>query len=229
MDRQYEFFLFDLDGTLVDTSPGIIQSLRHTEKEMGVAPLSDAEIQKFVGPPLRWSFQTFHGVSEEAADRMVRIYREYYEANGMKNGLVYPGVIQALEEIGRQGCRIGIATLKQERVAQQTLETFGLAEMIDEMAGNNDRTGLSKGEEIELLLRRFGAPDRSRAVMFGDSPYDGIGAMEARVDFVGLLYGFGFSAGGAAHDDFPSVKMLKKPLELPAFVRAHLAPRPAGR
>ena len=68
---RYRLFIFDLDGTLVDTSPGIMRTVRHVEETMGIPPISDSDLRKFIGPPLEDSFIRYHHATEEQAREMV--------------------------------------------------------------------------------------------------------------------------------------------------------------
>ena len=74
----YRLFIFDLDGTLVDTSPGIMGTVRHVEKTLGIPPIPDEELRRFIGPPLEDSFMRYHGAAPERAKEMVACYRERY-------------------------------------------------------------------------------------------------------------------------------------------------------
>ena len=74
----YRLFLFDLDGTLVDTSPGLLEALRRMEQELGVEPLPQKTLEKFIGPPLEWSIETYYAADAETAARWARVYRRIY-------------------------------------------------------------------------------------------------------------------------------------------------------
>ncbi len=87
----YRLFIFDLDGTLVDTSPGIMGTVRHVEKTLGIPPIPDEELRRFIGPPLEDSFMRYHGAAPERAKEMVACYRERYGAIGVGEAAVYPG------------------------------------------------------------------------------------------------------------------------------------------
>lgn len=71
----YRLFLFDLDGTLVDTSPGILEALRRMEREVGAEPLPQKTLEKFIGPPLEWSMETYYGLEPRTAKVWAEIYR----------------------------------------------------------------------------------------------------------------------------------------------------------
>ena len=77
MSEKYQLIIFDLDGTLLDTSPGIYNSVRYAEKQMGFAPIPDEQLREFVGPPPKQMYMRKYGVDEETALAAVRWHREY--------------------------------------------------------------------------------------------------------------------------------------------------------
>ena len=100
----YRLFLFDLDGTLVDTSPGILEALRRMEREVGAEPLPQKTLEKFIGPPLEWSMETYYGLEPRTAKVWADIYRRIYtEENCIAKSRLYPYIREslALIKIGR--------------------------------------------------------------------------------------------------------------------------------
>ena len=96
----YRLFLFDLDGTLVDTSPGILEALRRMEREVGAEPLPQKTLEKFIGPPLEWSMETYYGQGM-GGDLPAHLYRGklYREVAAVP---LYPGVTGTDQGKGRQ-------------------------------------------------------------------------------------------------------------------------------
>lgn len=222
----YSCFIFDLDGTLVDTAPGIIHSLREMEKSQGLSPLSDQDIRSFVGPPLLQSIMRFYGVDEAAGQELINGYRVAYnhEDAGFRMSQVYPGTRELLEYIKEQGGITAVATLKQQIMADKVLETHNLSGLFDMVVGSHSQDAgeqVTKGEEIIHILEALNIP-REKAVMMGDSPYDGVGAKDAGVDFVALSYGFGFSSGARDEEPYPVKFTANTPAELTAFLKANI-------
>ncbi len=227
MGKDYRCVIFDLDGTLVDTSPGILQALRQVEAEEGLAPLPDGEAQRFIGPPLLESMMRYYRVDEARGLALIGRYREIYRADdmGFRRAEVYPLVGEILDLLHRRGAAVAVATLKQVWMARRTLELHGLLDRFDMIVGcppEGDRSGApkTKGEQITYILEQQGIPPGA-AVMIGDSPYDGVGAGEAGVDFAAQLYGYGFS-----HDpepgEYPVAFSARTPEELYAFLRENI-------
>lgn len=196
---KYQVVLWDFDGTLVDSSPGIFRSLGWMFEQMGRPVPSQEILRKFIGPPIIYSLKTYTGMSEEGAERGVWLFREDYEAGGCYLSKVYDGLPELLRRLRENGVKTGVATLKPEATAQRLLKYLGVDDLIDTCVGNrNDEKGaITKKDIIETALDRLGWTDKSRVVLVGDSVYDADGAIAAGIDFVGAAYGFGLEPGQA--------------------------------
>lgn len=219
--KNYGTFLFDLDGTLVDSSPSIYASLRNMERMLGLAPLPEDALARFVGPPLGESFRLYYHADPAQVAWMLDVYRKDYKEVTSPLTTVYPGVAELLAWIVDHGGRAGVATLKNPDAARVTLELSGLNPYLSCVEALADGSGTTKGQLIERCMARLGNPPREQVVFFGDSRYDGVGALEAGVDFVALAYGFGFSEPGSMEGLRP-VLVARQPLELLDFVKSCL-------
>ena len=187
----YDIILFDLDGTLTDSGPGIMNAAAYAMEHYGLRA-DEALLRRFVGPPLVDSFRDFCGFSPEKAVEAIGVFREYYMARGVYENSVYPGVTEMLERLRGAGKGLAVATSKLESTAVLVLEHFELAGYFELTAGsleNNTRT--HKAEVVAFALDKLGVPDRSRALMVGDREHDVIGARENGLDCLGVLYGYG--------------------------------------
>jgi phosphoglycolate phosphatase len=194
--RSRPAILFDLDGTLTDSKPGIVNStldaLRRFKETRGAElPIPEPEsLTYLVGPPLRASFAKL--VGSDHADALLKLYRERYEPVGMFENAVYPGIVSALETLGAMGCRLFVATSKPERYARRIVEHFDLARFFVEIHGAApDGTRAAKADIIAHLLARHElAP--AKAIMIGDREHDAIGAKaNGLLAVVGALWGYG--------------------------------------
>ncbi len=103
MSRPYTAVLFDLDGTIVDSAPGITATLAATFERMSLPVPTPAELLAYVGPPILDSFRDLAGLDEETSDRALDIYRGLYLASGVFDATVYPGVAAVLQAIHAAG------------------------------------------------------------------------------------------------------------------------------
>lgn len=188
---QWDTILFDLDGTLTDSGPGIMTGIMYAVEKMGLPSHPRDFYRAFIGPPLIWSFETLLGLDEDQAKLAIKTYREYYMETGIWENTPYPGVKDLLANLKAAGRKLGVATSKPEVMALQVLERFDLLPWFDCVCGaslQEDRD--QKAEAIERCLRQLGG----RAVMVGDRVHDIRGAHENRIPCIGVLYGYGSRA-----------------------------------
>lgn len=189
--------VFDLDGTLIDSSEGILGTLRHTFAVMGFALLPDEQMRKFIGPPLEPAFMEFLGVDRETAVKAVQVYRAEYKVTGILGVEVYDGVPEMLEALVNAGHTLHVATSKPEAFALRIFENIGLAKYFTHICGAGmDGTRAKKAEVLEELFSRGGVdtPDAVTLAdwrMIGDRIYDVEGAAAFGMKSVGVTWGFG--------------------------------------
>ena len=183
--------IFDFDGTIADTSPGILDSHKYALKAMGRTVPPEAELRKVIGGNLLKIYIEKFGFEEEQAREAVRIYRERYAEVGIHIATLYPGFKEMLEELKQAGYKIGIATLKAESFAKIMVQEMGIAEYFDEICGMDPNDGLDKAGLI-LKCCDLCSCDKKDAILVGDSNNDLLGSQQAGVNFVGVTYGFGF-------------------------------------
>lgn len=192
MKSRFDLVLFDLDGTLTDSSPGIIGGLTKAFRHVGW-PVPDRKIlRKFIGPPLYNILgQLFPEMPKQTVDELVDWYRGYYATQGAFENEVYPGIFGLLAELRKSGARLAVATSKPATPTGHVLDHFDLTRRFDYVSAESDSDyGGGKEKLILPILQKAGVP-ASRAVMVGDTKYDAAGARNAGTRFVGVLYGFG--------------------------------------
>jgi phosphoglycolate phosphatase len=186
--------LLDLDGTLVDSAPGITASVTAALTEIDVpVPAADA-LRSFVGPPMHQTFREVVGLDELTAERAVRLYRRYYAEIGAMDSSVYDGVPDLLEALSAVGWPMAVATSKVEDQAHRVTEHYGLAAHMVTVCGTSDVEGrFTKREVIRECLRRMKerGVDVSRPLMVGDRGYDVLSAAAEGVPTIRVLWGYG--------------------------------------
>ena len=212
MSNDYSCILFDLDGTIVDSAPGITATLAYTFETLGLPIPTPSELMKYVGPPLLDSFRDYaHFTPEQSAEALV-IYREKYLNVGAYDATQFPGVGLVLKAIHESALPMSLATSKPELPATLILEHFNLANYFDIITGaSEDEVRSAKSDvvaEALLRLKAMGA-DVSRPVLVGDREHDVLGAAANDVPTIFVEWGYGSVAEQAG-----AVAVVSTPEEL---------------
>ncbi len=187
----FTVLLFDLDGTLTDSAPGITNSVRHAISSLGLTPLDDDTLRRFVGPPLHESFIRFCRLDAVEATEAVRCYREYYAETGIFENSLYEGIIPLLEQLKRNHRRLFVATSKPAVYARQICHHFGIDDYFEAVEGSElDGRLTDKGELIRHLLD-IHQISTAGTLMIGDREHDVIGAQKNGIPALGAGYGYG--------------------------------------
>ena len=184
-NSSYDTVIFDLDGTLSDSAPGIVASLHHAYDELGhPKPL---DFVPFIGPPFEATFLKEGFSAEETAD-LIGTYRERYWNTGAFENSIYPGIEDVLDELTALGYRLAIATSKPEPTALRILEHFGYIERFEIIGGATfDASRSTKSAVLDYVLAQLG---ECRPIMVGDRHHDVEGAAEHGIDCIGVRWGY---------------------------------------
>lgn len=146
--------LFDLDGTLTNPGIGITNSVMYALNRFGIAVSDRRELYKFIGPPLKESFEEFYGFEEARAVQAVAAYREYFSDKGIFENELYEGIEALLKRLKDAGKVVGLATSKPEIYAGQILEYFSLDGYFDVLSGST--LGGERTDKAEVIAWAFG-------------------------------------------------------------------------
>lgn len=198
---KYEFVLFDLDGTLMDTSAGIIHSYQTTlEKfEYDYSHLSD--FLSLIGGSIPENLSECFHVKQQDIRSMVNYYREVYQKEGIYQGEVYDGTVDLLSILQQEGCTLGIATLKREDFAISMMRKFQLYPYFDCICGMDQYDTKSKTDIIKECQKKFRIHNE-KTIMIGDTSGDEQAAQECDIDFMAVTYGFGFKKEKISKNNF---------------------------
>jgi phosphoglycolate phosphatase len=217
--------VFDLDGTLTDSAPGIVRSTRVALERLNAAgravvPVpAAAELRWIVGPPLQESFVKLVGA--ERAPTLLSLFRERYTTIGLFENSLYDGVVEALDQLTTLGYRLFVATSKIESDARRILDHFGLSPYFAQVYGAEmDGRRSNKSELLAYLLGRERIGAAQRAVMIGDRRYDALGARAVGMPAIGALWGYGDANELAEAGADP---LIDTPRQIPAAVAAVFA------
>jgi phosphoglycolate phosphatase len=194
IEATWSCILFDLDGTITDSAPGITGTLVDTFVELGRPVPTPVELLAYVGPPLLDAFRELGGMSVDEAQAALVVYRRRYNAGGLFDSSVYPGLPGLLAGIAAAGVPLSLATSKPESAARRVLEHYGLAQHFTIICGaSEDEVRSAKADVVEEALRRLReiGVDLSTPVMVGDREHDVHGAAAHGVPTIMVEWGYG--------------------------------------
>ena len=197
----YSHVLFDLDGTLTDSAPGILASLRHAFDAEGLDLPTREVLLTAIGPPFELGLPLI-GVPTARVGAVVEHYRGRYETVGLFENELYDGVVEMLDAIEAAGVVLGLATAKPEPSARRIVEHFGVADRFAVVAGATYEPGRrTKAEVISHALGELDVRGGSHVAMVGDRDHDILAARDARAGIdrrrVGLWIAQELTAAGA--------------------------------
>ncbi|MCI9889039.1 HAD hydrolase-like protein [Micrococcales bacterium 31B] len=190
----YRYVLFDLDGTLTDSAPGIWASLHHALETVGEPPPAEHLKRSFIGPPLHDSMRDLLGLEPRQVEDAYQAYRDRYTRIGWSENSPFAGMHDLVLDVRAAGCRVAVATSKPEHTAVQILEHFGMADAFEFIAGaTEDGTRRRKADVVRRALDQLGAGDLApgEGILVGDREHDTEGAAEHGLDCVLVEWGYG--------------------------------------
>ena len=186
-----QLVIFDLDGTLTDSAPGIVASFRHALGQIG-ATVPDGDLAGLVvGPPMHQTL-TSMGLGDRAVEAFAA-YRADYTTRGWAMNSLFDGITGLLTDLRAAGVRLAVATSKNELTARRIIEHLGIDGHFEVIAGaSSDGARSSKADVVSHALAQLG-PVPDRVLMVGDRSHDVEGAAAHGIDTVVVQWGYGTS------------------------------------
>lgn len=194
MSKHFKTVVFDVDGTLLDTSEGIISSVKKTINHFGLKELDNNTLEKFIGPPIQNSFMNIYGLDGKPIQEFADYFRNIYKEEDLYKAKPYAGIYDVFEYMLNIGIKPAIATYKRQDYALKILKYFKFNNYTDIIYGADNYNKLKKKDIIKKCLIDSCVNNFSDAVMVGDSDNDAVGAQDIGVKFIGVTYGFGFKS-----------------------------------
>lgn len=189
----YQLVIFDLDGTLLDTSEGIIEAIKQTIQYANYQMIPDKKLREFIGPPIQDSFAKTFNIPREEAMELATYFRNIYKQDTVLfKAKPYDGIYDLLDTLTKKGISLAVATNKREDYAFNILNHFGFDKFTTHFYGSDFEGILKKENIIENCLKENNITDYKTALMIGDTYNDALGANKIGTSFLGVLYGFGF-------------------------------------
>lgn len=204
--------IFDLDGTLTDSKPGIVGCLRQVldARNMG----DQGPLERFVGPPVEeWTTELLPDASDEARAELAREYRTCYDREGWKNNSVFPGVRAMLTQLHQEGFPLFVCTSKQRHFAIRILDFFELSSLFTAIYGDEADYASHRKADLMASLLREQSISPATTWMVGDRIYDIQAAHANHIRCLAAAWGYGPSDECAQAD-----AVAARPQDVPALV-----------
>ncbi|WP_157683126.1 HAD hydrolase-like protein [Microlunatus soli] len=181
--------LFDLDGTVLDSAPGIVAAQQAALRDVGIEPPSEEVLRSDLGPPPAVLFARV-GVPAERIDEAGAAYRRHYLSEGIQNATVFPGVREVLASL-QQRFRLATATMKLISTATPFLDHHRLTEYFEVVGGAAEGGAGDKSVIIDATCTALGDPERHKMIMVGDRHSDISGGRDHEMATIAVTWGYG--------------------------------------
>ena len=191
MKYDIDLVMWDLDGTLLDTKPGIIQAIKETLELMELRELTDEELETFIGPPFGQSFPRFYGDDKQELKEFVEIFRYIYKNKTFYYAEPFDGIVDVMRTLRKNGIKQTLCTYKLQNYAMDLMEHYKLDEFLNCIFGSLLTESLLKSDMLINSAKYCHINDMKRTVLIGDTRYDYSAAILANANFIAANYGYG--------------------------------------
>lgn len=186
--------ILGFDGTIADTTPGIIYCCNTTATAMGYAPIDHEAVYGVISIPLEKSFEKLYGMSADEIEYAAKNYSKLYSQKGTEMFSIYKGAEESLKKLKEKGCKLAIATHKHKRFITDMLDGYPeIFELFDAICATDVNTNLTKSDLLLQACKTVGVAVED-SVFVGDDEVDALGAQKIGMDFAAVLYGWGFKS-----------------------------------
>lgn len=186
---KYQLVIYDIDGTLLDTSEGVVDTYKYIIGFLGLKQMNDAELVRLNGPVSQVVFSEYFHLRGEHIQHATDLYREYYLKNNLYKASLYDGIKELLKTVQDGGVKQAVATNKRQDIAEAVCTHFGISSYLHPIIGQDNVPTRTKADILKECLQES---NPRCAVMVGDTEGDRQAAEEVGVNFIGVNYGYGF-------------------------------------
>lgn len=208
----YKAIFYDMDGVLLDTAEGIIESIKQVVANNGEDPLPETVLRSFIGPPVQDSFGRVYNLSTEDAWEWGNDFRTIYMTDNLLKASLYEGIIEVVKRLCNAGVIQVVTTNRRQDYAQRLFEHFDIHCYVDKLFGSDIEGKLAKADIVGLAADFVSVPKDS-ILMVGDTQCDALGAEKQGIPFLGVTYGYGFNTADDVNK-YKNVGVATTPLEI---------------
>jgi len=192
MSNRYRLVIFDVDGTMLDTSEGLIASAIYTIHQLGYELPTQDVLESFVGPRIQDSLSRVFGLEGEELSGAASIFRERYKQGDVLLAKPYEGIYEILGLLKQRDVHVAIATNKRQDFVDALVKKYDFEPFIEVVYGTDFQGKLKKSDLLHMCMDKLQITEPKEVVLVGDSDYDAEAAETVGIDFIGAIYGFDF-------------------------------------
>ena len=191
MKYDIDLIMWDLDGTLLDTKPGIILAIKETLDIMKLHSLTDDELNTFIGPPFGQSFPKFYGDDKEQLKEFIETFRDIYKNKTFYIAEPFDGIVNTMKTLKERGKKQTLCTYKMQSFAEKLMEHYKLDQYLNCIYGSSVEEKITKSAMLINSAKYCHIDDMKKTVLVGDTRFDYAAAILARSNFIAANYGYG--------------------------------------
>ncbi len=204
--KKYSCIIYDLDGTLVDSSVDLANAINYARKQQDLKPITVTEVVSYTGGGVKNLVELCFHEKHSDKELGVKDFKKCYNRETVVKSELYPGVMATMKELHERGVIQAIATNKPEIYSTLIIEKLGLSDYISTLIGGENAQGCAlkpKPASLEFIAREQGIKIEN-CLMVGDNHTDLEAANNCNMDVVFCTYGFG------EHDKNPYTYRINK-------------------
>ena len=187
-----KLIIIGFDGTVADTSPGILYCMNATASSMGYVPVNREAMYGVIGVSLEQGFVRLYGMKEDELEYAMNNFSKLYSIKGEEMFMIYSGVEDSLRRLRNSGYKLAIVTQKNERFINNMLGVYNtIGELFDEVCATKVESDREKSDMLRVVCEKLGVT-YEESIFIGDSYVDALAAQEVGIDFAAAIYGWGF-------------------------------------
>ena len=208
-----KLIIIGYDGTIADTSPGILYCMNTTANAMGYTPVHHDALYGVIGVSLEQGFMSLYGMKEDEIEYAMNNYSKLYSIKGEEMFLIYDGIEESLRRLKESGCKLAIVTQKNAKFINNMLGVYKtIGEQFDIVCATDVDIDMEKSDMLLKVCEELGISVED-SIFIGDSYVDALAAQEVGMDFAAALYGWGFRSREDVKD-YPCALCINSAAEL---------------
>ena len=187
---KYNTYIFDLDGTLLDTLQDLANAVNHAMREMKYPERTVDEVRRFIGNGIRMLIKRAspQGISDKDYEKTLAIFTAYYLEHIADFTKPYDGIAEVIKTLKSKGCKVAVVSNKADEAAKKVVKDY-FGDIFDMVVGKMDRFPSKPEPDSVLYVIETLGSDKDKCIYLGDSEVDVHTAPNAGLPCVGVTWG----------------------------------------